>query len=355
MRIAPPLNIVVRVFIVSSAVGLSAPIWAEKPIVQEELPIAFDNYEINISRPGSKKAGDDYVGTENAVGVVNPCHVTIKFTGSSGIQYLHLQAILPGGLAPGEYQMANNVETLGDMKYSYMPERYFPGLLLGGFRSGTASNHKTYRIKSGSMSIDSVIGGQITGRVNAYGVTSRREDIGGEWQYVETGQAPISVPFSVSGTAVVGRLGDEPYPCLHESNMGEGGGQSGSSGGAESGSAGSGQPGGAGPAPLSGQAGASTEPVDLAADMLYGTWLLTHTRSNGKDRPANTPTEFRKDGSMIFYDQSGNELSRGEFSVQGDILMFEDGRVSQTWKVISLENDLMQMDRKGTGMFFKRQ
>jgi hypothetical protein len=104
-------------------------------------------------------------------------------------------------------------------------------------------------------------------------------------------------------------------------------------------------------------AGSVTCPADeLSVEALQGTWLYTHIVMDGtRNMPVNYTTEFRPDGTVIYYDNTGTEMDRGRFRISGDAIIYSDNNGEQTWKLVSLEGGRLHVDHRGAEMFFEKQ
>ena len=94
---------------------------------------------------------------------------------------------------------------------------------------------------------------------------------------------------------------------------------------------------------------------EFTAETLHGNWLYTHIlMESGQKISVNFSTAFLKDGTVIYSDPMGNEISRGTFAVKDNTVMYEDAKGPQSWKFVSFEDGQLLVDHKGAEMFFER-
>lgn len=98
--------------------------------------------------------------------------------------------------------------------------------------------------------------------------------------------------------------------------------------------------------------------AELSMDALQGQWTYTHIlmEDGGRKISVNMPAEFRADGTVIFYSaqQPEAETSRGTFVIQGDTVLYSDGKGDQPWRLISIDDENLVVDHRGARMFFER-
>lgn len=89
---------------------------------------------------------------------------------------------------------------------------------------------------------------------------------------------------------------------------------------------------------------------------VVGNWTWTHMiLEDGPEYKINETVEFQADGTYIQYDMTGGVRVRANWEISGDMLVYNDKRGEQKWKLVSFEKTKLHFDHAGAEMFFERQ
>lgn len=179
----------------------------------ETLPIEFDVRQATFSRARNKKVGDNYVGTDFAEGVINPCHITVNMRNSKTNESINFTMLHPGAITPGDYPFANRMDFL-EVKDYYVPEGKVPGMVLGTIKAKPAGNSKlrAYSILSGTLSIDSISGSLASGNITANAAILEREKTPDPWIIRE--QQTFTTTFALEFRYPMAFGQTKPYACF---------------------------------------------------------------------------------------------------------------------------------------------
>ena len=95
--------------------------------------------------------------------------------------------------------------------------------------------------------------------------------------------------------------------------------------------------------------------TELSAQSLEGTWMFTHIIMDGeREIQVNRETRFFADGSLVYYDATGNVKTRGTFEASGKTIVYTDEKGEQNWEVMAFDGNSLHVDHRGAEMFFER-
>ena len=95
--------------------------------------------------------------------------------------------------------------------------------------------------------------------------------------------------------------------------------------------------------------------VDVTPDILVGKWKFTHMILDGqRNLKVNRLMEFRPDGKVVNYDNTGAEQSIATYRITDDAIIYSDKQGKQNWVIKKFDGSILHVNHKGADMFFEK-